>query len=205
MQSLKLIVGYDRSDLSRLAFAYAHAVAMGAEKAEIVVVEVLSLPLPNAVDAAAFSNDAAIADVHRAGIAADFRDAPLPSHITLRTEVCFGDAAEELCALARQTEADFVFVGTHGRKGLERMLVGSVAERTVRSAPCPVVVVRPREADKVPQVEAACEECTRLKAETGDPKVWCKVHTHHAPLPMHLHYRYPQGFGRGTMNIQAEK
>ena len=40
--------------------------------------------------------------------------------------------------------ADLVVVGTHGRRALARMLVGSVAELTVRLAPCPVLVVRPK-------------------------------------------------------------
>jgi nucleotide-binding universal stress UspA family protein len=46
------------------------------------------------------------------------------------------DAAEAL-------DADLVVIGTHGRTGLKRILLGSVAERVVRRAPCPVLTVRP--------------------------------------------------------------
>lgn len=45
---------------------------------------------------------------------------------------------------ARELGADLLVIGTHGRSGLERALMGSVAERVVRHAPCTVVVARPR-------------------------------------------------------------
>ena len=45
--------------------------------------------------------------------------------------------------LAREGQADLVVMSTHGRTGLRHALVGSVAERVVRHAPCPVLVVRP--------------------------------------------------------------
>ena len=45
---------------------------------------------------------------------------------------------------ARDEDADLIVIGTHGRGGLNRMLLGSVAERVVRQAPCPVMTVGPR-------------------------------------------------------------
>jgi nucleotide-binding universal stress UspA family protein len=53
-------------------------------------------------------------------------------------------ASEEISQLAADLEADLVVVGTHGRRGLGRFLLGSVAEGVVRAAPCPVFVVRPK-------------------------------------------------------------
>ncbi|NIP86691.1 MAG: universal stress protein [Planctomycetales bacterium] len=44
---------------------------------------------------------------------------------------------------ARQQEIDMIVLGTHGRSGLPHVLMGSVAERVVRKAPCPVLTVRP--------------------------------------------------------------
>lgn len=55
-----------------------------------------------------------------------------------------GDPALQLLFLAQDVDADLVAVGTHGRTGLQRLLLGSVAERVVRTAPCPVLVVRER-------------------------------------------------------------
>lgn len=53
--------------------------------------------------------------------------------------------AAEICAYANEIHADLVVVGTHGRTGVSRALMGSVAEHVVRTAPCPVLVVRPHE------------------------------------------------------------
>jgi nucleotide-binding universal stress UspA family protein len=53
-----------------------------------------------------------------------------------------GDAAGELVRLARARPFDLVIVGTHGRRGVKRLVLGSVAERVVREAPCAVLVVR---------------------------------------------------------------
>jgi nucleotide-binding universal stress UspA family protein len=51
-------------------------------------------------------------------------------------------AKDAILDLAAELEADLILVGTHGRKGLNRLLMGSVAEAIVRSAHCPVLVVR---------------------------------------------------------------
>lgn len=53
-----------------------------------------------------------------------------------------GDPATEILRLAQETHADLVVMGTHGRTGLGRLLVGSVAEQVLRKAPCPVLTVR---------------------------------------------------------------
>lgn len=53
-----------------------------------------------------------------------------------------GDAATEILDLAEQARADLIVMGTHGRGGLRRVLMGSVAEEVVRKAPCPVLTVR---------------------------------------------------------------
>jgi nucleotide-binding universal stress UspA family protein len=55
-----------------------------------------------------------------------------------------GLAAKEICHLAREEGFDLVVMGTHGRTGLRHLVLGSVAERVVREAHCPVLVVRPR-------------------------------------------------------------
>jgi universal stress protein A len=53
-----------------------------------------------------------------------------------------GDAADQIVRACRTTKADLIIVGTHGRRGLPKFFLGSVAERVVASAPCPVVTVR---------------------------------------------------------------
>jgi universal stress protein A len=63
----------------------------------------------------------------------------LATRFLLRT----GTAAEEIGQAATDEGADLIVVGTHGRTGLERLVIGSVAERVVRIAPCPVLTVKP--------------------------------------------------------------
>jgi nucleotide-binding universal stress UspA family protein len=53
---------------------------------------------------------------------------------------------DEIVKTATEEGADYVVIGTHGRGGLERVFLGSVADRVVRTAPCPVVTVRQPEA-----------------------------------------------------------
>lgn len=50
--------------------------------------------------------------------------------------------ADKIVELARDWKADLLVIGTHGRRGFSRMLLGSVAEGVVRLAPCPLLLVR---------------------------------------------------------------
>ncbi len=53
-----------------------------------------------------------------------------------------GDTADEILALARETHASLIIEASHGRTGLDRLMMGSVAEKVFRGAPCPVLIVR---------------------------------------------------------------
>lgn len=53
-----------------------------------------------------------------------------------------GEPVEQIVRAGRSTRADLIVVGTHGRRGLSKFFLGSVAERVVATAPCPVVTVR---------------------------------------------------------------
>jgi universal stress protein A len=75
----------------------------------------------------------------------------------VRSTVLPGDAALEIAQLARERPLDLVVVGTHGRKGLRRLVLGSVAERIVREAPCSVLVVRRREPAEAGEARTVAE------------------------------------------------
>ena len=62
--------------------------------------------------------------------------------VRVRPLVRTGSPAAMIAQTAQEEGADLVVVGTHGRSGLDRFLLGSVAERVVRTAPCPVLVVK---------------------------------------------------------------
>lgn len=57
--------------------------------------------------------------------------------------VLTGYAAEEILTFANEHSVDLIVMGTHGRRGIDRILFGSVAEKVVKSAPMPVVTLRP--------------------------------------------------------------
>ena len=54
-----------------------------------------------------------------------------------------GDPGGQVLDAAKRLGADLIVMATHGRKGLRRLILGSVAERIIREAPCPVLTVRP--------------------------------------------------------------
>lgn len=59
----------------------------------------------------------------------------------IRTEVVEGDAGASVCAYAEQIGASAIVMGSRGRGGVKRALLGSVSDHVVRNAPCPVVIV----------------------------------------------------------------
>ena len=61
--------------------------------------------------------------------------------------VVVGYAAEEILSLAESEQVDLIVMGTRGRKGLDLILFGSVAEKVVKNAVCPVLTIRPTEED----------------------------------------------------------
>jgi universal stress protein A len=63
-----------------------------------------------------------------------------PVKTVIRTGVTF----VEIIDYIREEKVDLVVMGTHGRSGLEHILIGSVAEKVVRKSPCPVLTVRPK-------------------------------------------------------------
>jgi nucleotide-binding universal stress UspA family protein len=91
--------------------------------------------------------------------------APEPTvHVEHRLEE--GGPVAEILRVARETTADLIVMGTHGRTGLGRLLMGSVAEQVVRKAPCPVLTV------KTPFPEAAppsAKPAAELKSAVGVP------------------------------------
>jgi nucleotide-binding universal stress UspA family protein len=61
--------------------------------------------------------------------------------IQVDTQVIVGEPFSDICRVAEREGADLIIMGSHGRTGLSHVLLGSVAERVVRHAPCPVLVV----------------------------------------------------------------
>ncbi|MCD6320324.1 MAG: universal stress protein [Candidatus Desulfofervidaceae bacterium] len=66
-----------------------------------------------------------------------FEDFPVKTHILI------GDAGTEILNFVQQENFDLIVMGTHGRKGLDKIIFGSVADRVVKGAPCPVLTINP--------------------------------------------------------------
>lgn len=63
-------------------------------------------------------------------------------NVRVETRLVEGDPIAEIVRLAEDTVCDLIVMGTHGRTGLSRLLMGSVAENVLRKAPCPVLTVK---------------------------------------------------------------
>jgi nucleotide-binding universal stress UspA family protein len=77
------------------------------------------------------------------------RDAHIPPEIITETVVRHDFVPDAVVEVARKKKADLIIVSTHGRTGVAHVLLGSTAEKIVRHAPCPVLVVREKEHDFV--------------------------------------------------------
>lgn len=75
--------------------------------------------------------------------------------VRIREKVELGRAAENIVERAKTEESDLIVISTHGRTGLSHMLMGSVTEKVVRHAHCPVLSIRPQTRQKAAQKVAA--------------------------------------------------
>ena len=76
-----------------------------------------------------------------------------------------GDASEAILKTAHTRHCDLIVLGTHGRSGLHRLLVGSVAEAVLRRAPCPVMTIKLAQAEPVPTPNEAGKSAPFLNAD----------------------------------------
>lgn len=72
----------------------------------------------------------------------DLAIAKLNASVSASPTVGVGEPAEEILRVARDEAVDLIVMGTHGRTGLHHVLLGSVAETVMRTAPCPVFTVK---------------------------------------------------------------
>jgi nucleotide-binding universal stress UspA family protein len=65
------------------------------------------------------------------------------SNIKVRSKILSGFAPDQILKFARDEDIDLIVMGTHGRRGINKVLFGSVADRVVKTAPIPVMTIRP--------------------------------------------------------------
>jgi nucleotide-binding universal stress UspA family protein len=141
----KIMVPLDGSGLAECVLSHVEAVSKGSQPNEIVFVRVVE-PLPRGRVSSPFgedlkrleSEDREKAQEYLAGVAKGLHF----DGIEVRTEVILGKAAEELASYAEENQVDLIVMATHGHSGPSRWVFGSVAERILRSACVPVLMVR---------------------------------------------------------------
>jgi nucleotide-binding universal stress UspA family protein len=143
----------DFSDRSQYAFWLACALARDYH-ARLVLLHVVDVPMVIYGDGGAVMPPNP--EELRAG-ARDQLDALQVPHVDIRAERRLeeGDAVETILRVAHEIQADLIVMGNHGRTGLGRLLMGSVAERVVRQATCPVLTVRSPFPETAPESELA--------------------------------------------------
>lgn len=141
----RILVPTDFSKHSQNALRYAAAFAekFGAELYLLHVVQDLALFIPEAVSVAppiAPPIEQLTAAVREA-LDRVLRESNLQG-LTVHQEVREGTPFYEIIQAAKERDIDLIIMGTHGHGGLAHVLLGSVTEKVVRKAPCPVLTVR---------------------------------------------------------------
>lgn len=180
---IQVVVAYDFSPSAEQALARAIEVACRAPQHVLHVVTALdarrglSVLPTHQVD---YDYATKIQDMLVEHIKGKLGGRPSQADVEFYVHARIGHPAEEILDLSRQVGADLVFIGSHGIAGLERMLLGSVSERVVREARCPVMVVRAKTYDDVELLKVVPDE---------------HVHKHYTP-PHRFSYAGRQGITR---------
>ncbi len=142
----KILVPVDFSEHSQKALRYALAFALQFE-AEVTLVHI--------VEQMVYPGDWMYPPLAVTDFAAEKREQMIDrlrsldagSGVKTHHVVRLGRAWQEVIEIAREQQTDMIILATHGYTGLKHVLLGSVAEKIVRHAPCPVLSVRPEERD----------------------------------------------------------
>ena len=138
-----VLVPIDCSPSAEQALAYAIAIAQKLQ-ARVTLLHVIQPPLVAGADMGAWPSPAFLHELEAAitrdmeGYLARVTDAGLAGAIAVMHGVPF----QEILDTAKTRQVDLILMGTYGRTGLSHILLGSVAEKVVRLAPCPVLIAR---------------------------------------------------------------
>ncbi len=184
----RIVVGIDYEQLGDDAFRAALALAVSAGGTEVHAIH--TNPLFEGIPTSQRKVERMDNDVERLRLRVDdvltkwrelHGDPEVPN---ISVHIANGRPSNEIVRLASALQAGLVVVGTHGRRGLTRALLGSVAGEVVEKATCPVLVVRPIEhqfTDAIADVEPVCDECQARRMSTGGQDLWCERHAEHHP------------------------
>lgn len=144
-----LLCPLDFSSGSREALRYAARLAqiVGGRLTALHVIEPLPYPVEYGLaPTAALDLEPKLAEGAREHLARVI-EADVPKALPTESRVELGSPETTICEVAERDRFDLIVLATHGRKGLAHLFLGSVAERVVRLAPCPVLTLKPRGAE----------------------------------------------------------
>ncbi len=142
MDIRRILVPFDFSEYSEKAFTWALAMAER-WRARLLLLHVVPQPsYPSMVmgtfNVAEFETGLKVDAEARAK---EFLGRTGSKTVQIDARFVIGEPFNDICRIAEEERADLIVMGSHGRTGLSHVLLGSVAERVVRHAPCPVLVV----------------------------------------------------------------
>lgn len=142
LHPVQVVVAYDFSPSSEQALARAIEVAARAPQHVLHIICALD---PHArLKGATYETADRLHQMIIERVTSAFAGRATASDVQFFVHARIGNPAEEILDLAGEIGADLIFIGSHGRTGVERLLLGSVSERVVRKAKCPVLVARPK-------------------------------------------------------------
>jgi universal stress protein A len=137
----KILVPTDFSECADHALGYAVALAdkLGATLHLVNAISIPSLGVPELGVAVASTMMENAVVANQAAL-----DRLVAAHgaVKITSELRTGDARDVIVDVARELGIELIVMGTHGRRGLKRALLGSIAEGVLRAAPCPVLTIR---------------------------------------------------------------
>lgn len=136
-------IDFSDSSLKALRYAVAFARQFGGKLIVLSVVEPVANPAFSYFPLAAESDE--VIERVKARLDQLCRRQKLMPDLVERSIVRTGNAFQEICEAAGSLKVDLIVIATRGHTGLKHAWLGSTAERVVRHAPCPVLVVRERE------------------------------------------------------------
>ncbi len=142
---LRLLVALDFSDTSHHVLETALLIADRAAPAELLVMTVISRDGAT-TEVQRFDDIERHVDQLRHLVEGARAGRAATAGVTLRFLATHGAAADEIASQAALAHVDAIVLGTHSRRGIDRIFLGSVAETVVRVAPCSVLTIKPRRA-----------------------------------------------------------
>jgi nucleotide-binding universal stress UspA family protein len=138
MDNYKILIPVDASICSQSALRFAVSLARAQEMARMTLLFVDSGVVPLYDEQLGVLEPNRLMSMMKLRVAQRAVDADVP----IEERVEYGEPAEKIVEVAIEIGANLIVMGTHGRTGLDRVLMGSVAQSVLRGAPCPVLLVK---------------------------------------------------------------